>query len=592
MGSGAGGSANVEWFDRLCRSIVAAVPSPVEDVKTSSRHLRGTLAAELGTASNRFSGDATTLLKFHGTYQQDDRDERRARTAARQELAYSCMVRTSLPGGLLTAEQWLAADALADEVADGTLRITTRQDLQFHVVHQGDLHRLISTLNRQLVSTLAACGDVVRNVVCCPADVPGRDQATVLTAAQALSKRFKPRSAAYYELWVDGEKAVTAPVPDADDGEPLYGDAYLPRKFKIGFAFPGDNCIDVFSQDVGLVPVERDGVAGYVVLIGGGMGQAHAREDDTYPRLASPLVWVTADDLAATVEAVITIHRDFGNREDRHRARLKYIVDERGSEWCRAEVERRVGHPLADPGELPPWLDSADHLGWWKGADGRWVLGVRVESGRIKGPIKAALAEVVARWQPEVRLTCRQDVLLTGFAYRDRGAVNKVFASHRVPRLSRLRQLDRHALSCPALPTCGQALAESERVLPRIVADLSSALDAAGLGDIPLRLNVTGCPNGCARPYTSEIGIVGRTKSTYDLYVGGSVGGERLNRRIAIGAKLDEVPKLLAPLFERYRVEGDDGEGFGDFCDRAVPPDAPVWIAAPRRGRANPDEND
>jgi sulfite reductase (ferredoxin) len=562
------------------------VGSAVEGVKTASRHLRGTLAAELASDTDEFTSDATTLLKFHGTYQQDDRDQRRARTAKREPLAYSCMVRTSLPGGVLSAEQWLAADALADEVADGTLRITTRQDLQFHFVHKGELHRLISTLNRHLVTTLAACGDVVRNVMCCPAHVPGRDQATALAAARALSARFKPRSAAYYELWVDGERAVTAEVPDgALDDEPLYGDAYLPRKFKIGFAFPGDNCIDVYTNDVGIVPVEQDGEAGYVVLVGGGLGQNHAREDDTYPRLASPLVWAAGADLAAVVEAVITIHRDFGNREDRHRARLKYVVDERGLDWFRTEVERRVGHALADPVELPDWLDSADHLGWWEDADGRWVLGVPVASGRVKGEQRAALRRVIEAWRPEIRLTARQDILLTGFSADDRAQVDTVLAAHGVPAADELRPVERHAMACPALPTCGQALGEAERVLPRIVDDIHGALDAVDLGDLPVRVNVTGCPNGCARPYTSEIGVVGRTKSTYDLYVGGAVGGQRLNRRIAIGATLDEVPKLLAPLFEQYRVEGRPGEGFGDFADRSIPVDAPVWVAPPRRRR-------
>jgi sulfite reductase (ferredoxin) len=568
------------------------VGSPVEDVKTTSRHLRGTLAAELADPGDQFSGEAASILKFHGTYQQDDRDQRRARTAARQDLAYVCMVRTSLPGGVLSAEQWLAADALADEVADGTLRITTRQDLQFHFVHKRDLRSLITTLNRRLVTTLAACGDVVRNVVCCPAAVPGRDQASLLTAAQALSRRFKPRSAAYYELWVDGEKAVTASMPDDEAEEPLYGDAYLPRKFKIGFAFPGDNCIDVFSQDLGLVPVERDGVAGYLVLVGGGLGQSHAREDDTYPRLASPLLWAAADDLAAVADAVVTIHRDFGNREDRHRARLKYVVDERGLDWFRDEVERRVGHPLVAPVALPTWVDSADHLGWWEADDGTWTLGVPVATGRVQGPVRAAIRAVVERWGPEVRLTCRQDALLCGFRADDRDAVDAVFAAHRAPLVSALRPLERHAIACPALPTCGQALGEAERVLPRIVDDIQRAIDGAGLGETEIRLNVTGCPNGCARPYTSEIGIVGRTKSTYDLYVGGAVGGERLNRRIAIGAKLDEVPKLLSPLLERYRVEALDGERFGDFVDRVLPPDAPVWVAPPRRGRARGDDAD
>jgi sulfite reductase (ferredoxin) len=566
------------------------VGSAVEDVKSASRHLRGTLAAELAEPTNQFSADATTLLKFHGTYQQDDRDRRRALAAKRQELAYSCMVRTSLPGGVLTADQWLAADRLADDVADGTLRITTRQDLQFHFVHKGDLQRLLTTLNERLVTTLAACGDVVRNVVCCPAQVPGRDQSSVLAAARALSSRFKPRSAAYYELWVDGEKAVTAGVPDEalGDDEPLYGDAYLPRKFKIGFAFPGDNCVDVYSQDIGIVPVERDGRPGYVVLVGGGLGQSHAREDDTYPRLASPLAWVDDADLAATAEAIVTIHRDFGNRDDRHRARLKYVVDERGLDWFRAEVEQRVGHPLHDPVELPDWLDSADHLGWWQDGDGDWVLGVPVASGRVRGEQRTALREIVDRWRPEVRLTTRQDVLLTGFAADDRADVDAVLATHGVAQAGDLRPVERHAMACPALPTCGQALGEAERVLPRIVDDVQGMLEGLGLADLPLRVNVTGCPNGCARPYTSEVGIVGRTKSTYDLYVGGAVGGQRLNRRIAIGAKLEEVPKLLAPLLDRYRVEAEAGEGFGDFADRVLPADAPVWMAPPRR-RAETD---
>jgi sulfite reductase (ferredoxin) len=431
--------------------------------------------------------------------------------------------------------------------------------------------------------------------VCCPAAVAGRDQASLLVAAQALSRRFKPHSAAYYELWVDGEKAVSALVLEDEGGgngeEPLYGDAYLPRKFKIGFAFPGDNCIDVFSQDLGLVPVERDGEPGYLVLVGGGLGQSHAREEDTYPRLASPLAWATAADLAAVAEGVITIHRDFGNREDRNRARLKYIVDERGLEWFRAELERRVGHALHDPVALPTWLDSADHLGWWPAEDGSWTLGVPVPSGRVQGALRAALRAVVERWGSEVRLTCRQDALLCGFRAEDRADVDAVFAAHDAALVGELRPVERYAIACPALPTCGQALGEAERVMPRIIDDLQRAIDAAGLADPDIRLNVTGCPNGCARPYTSEIGIVGRTKSTYDLYVGGSVGGERLNRRIAIGAKLDEVPKLLSPLLERYRVEASDGERFGDFTDRVIPPDAPVWVAPPRRGRGRPTDD-
>jgi sulfite reductase (ferredoxin) len=565
------------------------MPSPVEGVKTASAHLRGSIAAELSTPASAFTSDAATVLKFHGIYQQDDRDERRRLTAARQELAYICMVRTGLPGGRLTREQYLAADALAGEVADGSLRITTRQDLQFHFVHKGDLRRLVGALNQRLVSTLAACGDVVRNVVCCPAHLPGRDHDAVQAATSALSARFKPRSAAYYEVWIDGEKAITAePAPSppaAGDPEPIYGDAYLPRKFKIGFAFPGDNCTDVYSQDVGLVPIERHGEPGFQVLVGGGMGQSHAREDDTYPRLASPLAWVPDADLADAVEAIVTIHRDFGNREDRHRARLKYVVDERGTDWFRAEVERRVGHAIADPVDLPPWQDSADHLGWWQTSDGTWVLGVPVPSGRIRDRLRDALRTVVECYVPEVRLTTRQDVLLCGVSEADRTAIDAVLAAHGVAAADSLAPVVRHALACPALPTCGQALSEAERVLPGVIGSIYEALDVRGLGSLDLRVNMTGCPNGCARPYTAEVGIVGRTKSTYDVYVAGAIGGERLNTRVAIGVPLAQVAPILEPFLDAYLERGAPDEGFGDFCARIGVANVAVPVSAPRRRR-------
>jgi sulfite reductase (ferredoxin) len=558
----------------------------VEEVKATSRGLRGTLATELADETDQFSPDAATLLKFHGTYQQDDRDQRRALTAARQELAYSCMVRTSLPGGVMSADQYLAADNLTRDLADGTLRVTTRQDLQFHFVHKGNLRPLITTLNAHLVSTLAACGDVVRNVVCCPAHVPGRDHTRVQAATAALSARFKPKSRSYYELWVDGEKAATVDAAAGAHEEPIYGDVYLPRKFKIGFAFPGDNCTDVYSQDVGLVPIARDGATGYQLLVGGGLGQSHAREEDTYPRLASPLVWVSEDELAPAVEGVVTIHRDFGNREDRHRARLKYVVDERGLPWFRAELERRVGHPLHDPVELPAWADSADHLGWWEDGLGTWTLGVPVASGRITGGVQAALREIVERFRPEVRLTTRQDVLLCGLDASDRPAIDAVLTEHGVMSPASLGPVARHALACPALPTCGQALGEAERVLPEIVEAVEAALRERAVDDMDVRLNVTGCPNGCARPYTAEVGIVGRTKTAYDVYLAGSVGGERLNQRVAVGVKLADVPGVLAPFLDRYAAERRPDERFGDFCERIGVDSVSVPVAAPRRRRA------
>ncbi len=579
--------------------------SAAEATKLASRHLRGTLAEELVEDTTDFSADSQLLLKFHGVYQQDDRDQRRVRTQAKQGLAYSCMVRASVPGGVLTAEQYLVADTLADKVADGSLRITTRQGLQYHGVLKSDLRHLIATLNEELVSTLAACGDVVRNVTCCPAHLPGRSQASLLAAAKGLAVTFRPDTGAYYEVWIDGEQAVTvsaAPVTQPADApagvEPLYGDTYLPRKFKIGFAWPGDNCIDVFTHDAGIVPIERHGEAGYVVLVGGGLGQSHAREDDTYPRLATPLAWVPEADLSDVVRAVVLVQRDHGNRDDRARARLKYTIDTIGESAFRSLVEARLGRPLIDPVELPPFTDSQDHLGWWLDADGRWVLGVQVPSGRVRDTddvrLRTALRTVIDRWLPEVRFTARQDVLLCGFAAEDRVEVERVLSSHNVPMADALSGVHRHAIACPALPTCGQALGEAERVLPQVADGLHGMLVQRGLGGIALRVNMTGCPNGCARPYTAEVGIVGRTKSTYDLYLGGSVGGERLAQRVAVGLKLGDLPGALDPIVARYGAERLDGESFGDYCHRVGETELATLVPAPppRRGKAAVDEAD
>ena len=558
-------------------------PSTPEEIKRASSQLRGDLAAELVDGTDRFSAEGQVLLKFHGIYQQDDRDQRRARTQAKQDLAYIAMVRASVPGGVLTADQWLVLDRLADEVGGGALRVTTRQGIQFHGVVKSDLRTLIGTLNRHLVTTLAACGDVVRNVACCPAPHADRRQDELLAHARHLAAHFRPKTNAYYEVWLDGDHAVTAsPAASADEGaeEPFYGEVYLPRKFKVGLAWPGDNCIDVFTHDAGIVPVALDGRDGFVVLVGGGLGMSHAREDDTFPRLATPLGWCASAELGRVVEHVIGVWRDHGNRGDRHRARLKYLLDERGEEWFRTEVEARLGHRLQDAPELPAWTTADEHLGWHRQADGRWFLGVHVDSGRVRDEgdqrLRTALREVVQRFAEEVRLTARQDVLLCGIEGRDRREVEGVLRSCGVPLAEELPPVQRLAVACPALPTCGQALGEAERVLPDIVGTVEAALAAVGLDRQAVRVHVTGCPNGCARPYTAEIGIVGRTKTCYDVYVGGSPTGERLARRLATNVKLGALDDVLRPVFERFRAEREPGEDFGDFSDR-------IALGEPRR---------
>jgi sulfite reductase (ferredoxin) len=557
----------------------------VERIKTDSSYLAGDLADQLASTEDAFSAEGTQLLKFHGTYQQDDRDVRRERQKAGLGRAYSMMVRASIPGGVLTADQYLAADRLADEVGNATLRITTRQGLQWHLVGKQDLPRLIRTLNEHLVTTLAACGDVVRNVCGCPAPLPGRDD--VLETVRELAVAVRPRSSSYWDLWVDGERvvsavpgddAVTPPGDSGDAVEPLYGPTYLPRKFKIGFAHAHDNCVDVFTNDVGLVPRHDDTGAAeaFTVLVGGGLGMTH-NKPATFPRLADPLADVTPGELTEVVQAIITVQRDHGDREDRKHARMKYLIEDRGLDWFRTEVESRLGRELAPPSELT-WDETHDHLGWHAQTDdedGPWFLGVPVPSGRIKDEgeveLRTAVRELVADLGLGVRFTARQDLLLTDVPPERRSEVDERLRAAGVALVEELTPLARHALACPALPTCGLALTEAERAMPSVVDRLGGAADELGLGDEELHLRVTGCPNGCARPYSTEIGVVGRGKDHYTVHLGGDADGTRLNSVYADRVHLDDLTALLTPLLAAWRDDRRDGESFGDWCDRIGP---------------------
>ena len=551
------------------------VGTPVEATKAVSDHLRGALIAELRDATAPFTTDSTHLIKFHGLYQQDDRDRRKALAAKRAQLAYSCMIRVAIPGGVVTPRQWAALDRVSDEVADGALRLTTRQGIQFHTVPKAGLRHLIHTVHAELLTTLAACGDVVRNVCACPAPLAGRDPGVLTGVASALADHFRPRTTAYVEIWLDGEQAVSfGDTASTGSGvEPIYGDTYLPRKFKIAVAPPGDNCVDVLSNDVGLVPIAVDGADGYAVFVGGGQGQSHARPDDTFPRLATPLGWVATADLMRTVEAVVTVFRDHGDRGDRGRARLKYLLADRGEAWFRAEVEGRLGAPILDVPALPAWDLIHDHLGWHADNEGTWFLGVRVPSGRVRDTdavkLRTALRETIATHVGEVRITPNQDVLLCGVAYADRAKVDDILRAYGVRLSVDLGPVERLAMACPALPTCGQALGEAERILPGIVDELESLLHTHRVTR-NIRLHVTGCPNGCARPYTAELGIVGRTKKASDIYLGGSPGGERLGVRLATDVELRDLTRTLEPIVAEYAAATSSGtnESFGDWAHR------------------------
>ncbi|HVA92730.1 MAG TPA: NADPH-dependent assimilatory sulfite reductase hemoprotein subunit [Chloroflexota bacterium] len=546
--------------------------SAVERVKLDSKGLRGRLPEELAEDTSRFSDAQVQLIKFHGIYQQEDRDARQARKAAGVEKLYNFMVRSRIPGGALTADQYLVQDDIAGRYANGSLRITTRQGLQLHGVLKGDLHAAIHQINEALLSTLAACGDVNRNVMACPAPVASRAHAQVQEIAHTIAMHLAPRSTAYHEIWVDGEQVKTVEAPTEPVDEPIYGATYLPRKFKIGVAFPGDNCIDVYTQDIGMVAeLEGETLAGFTLLVGGGMGMTHGKTE-TYPRLATPLCSIAVDEVLEVVETIVGIQRDFGDRTNRKHARMKYLVEERGIAWFRAELERRLGRFVCAPRPVA-WLKSDDHLGWRRQADGRWFLGLWIENGRVKDTprirLRAGLRKVVETFSPGLRLTAQQNILLTDIEEHDRTAVEALLAEFGIISDPRgLGGVHRHALSCPALPTCGLALADSERALPALVRRLEEDLEAIGLAGEQLSVRMTGCPNGCARPYMGDIGLVGRTKDVYNLYVGGDWANTRLNTLYASSVRLEALPDAIRPLLELWRDEREPDESFGDFTER------------------------
>ena len=541
--------------------------SAVEKVKEESRGLRGDLGEQLVSGSDHFSDTGAQLLKFHGTYQQEDRDQRRERRGTDSEPDHQFMVRCKIPGGVLTGEQYLVIDELADRYGNGTLRVTTRQGNQFHGVLKGDLKATIRAVNDVLVTTLGACGDVVRNVISCPAPVAGGLRAAVLRVARQLSDHLLPRTQAYHEIWLDGEQVAGGP-PEVD---PIYGTRYLPRKFKVAFAFPDDNCCDVHSNDLGFLAVTQgDRLAGFNVLVGGGMGRTHGKTD-TYPRLADTLGFAKAGEAVAVAEAVVKVQRDHGNRSDRRHARLKYLLEAQGLDWFRDQVERQLGRRLA-PAAAVEVAAIEDHLGWHEQGNGRSFLGVFIENGRIRDGedrrLRTALRRVVETIGSGVHFTPQQNLLLTDIPDRQRRLVDKILSDHGVAGHRALSVVRRWSMACPALPTCGLAVAEAERVLPDVIAELEGELERLGVADAVLTVRMTGCPNGCARPYTADLAFVGRSLNKYGVFVGGSMLGTRLGTLYADLVPRDRLVATVRPLFERYRDERLDDERFGDFCYR------------------------
>ncbi len=540
--------------------------SKVEAIKRASRHLRGSLAEELAGDSTRVSEEDAQLLKHHGSYQQYDRDTATARKQKGLEKEYQFMVRLKIPAGRLTAEQYLALDDLADRYANGTLRITTRQDIQFHGVLKSDLKKTIAEVNAAAITTLGACGDVVRNITMTPAPIRDAVHARLEEDALLLTRELLPRTRAYAEIWLDGEKVAS---PEAV--EPLYGDVYLPRKFKIGLATPDDNSIDVFSHDIGIIALfEGECLAGYNLALGGGFGMTH-NKPKTYPRLATPIAFVGPDDLVRAVKAVVKLQRDHGDRRDRLHARLKYLVDDKGLDWIKATLEEYFGGPLAPPHPMPQFK-MPDHHGWHPQGDGKWYLGIPVSSGRVvdrgKERLRSALRHVIAAFRVDPILTPQQDIILSNVSPDERGPLERDLRSHGVLLAEDLSPVRRWAMACPALPTCGLALTEAERVKLPLIAEIETLLARHGLADERMTIRMTGCPNGCTRPYIGDIGLVGRMPGYYALYVGGDFEGTRLSEQLLDKVALEEVPAILEPLFALFARARRPGEGFGDFCHR------------------------
>lgn len=549
--------------------------SKLEALKDASRQLRGTIAEELINDSDEFTGDSTQLLKHHGTYQQDNRDLRKAKNpdGTRKGKAFSCMIRTRVPGGKVTAEQFLAELDLCDQYGDGTIRLTTRQGFQLHGVIKGNLKAAIKGINDSKLTTLAACGDVNRNVMACPAPYKNN---TIFDSMQdmayALAEHLKPKTTSYFDLWItdeEGNKTNEADFQPVE--EPIYGKVYLPRKFKIGIALPEDNCVDIYTQDIGLLGiVENEEIVGYNFYVGGGMGVTPSNKK-TYAALGKPLGFVENDQVLAVAEAVVKVQRDFGNREDRKQARMKYLVNNWGIVKFREKVAEYLGTPIRDPRPVEV-TGIDDHMGWHDQGDGKLFLGVNIENGRIKDAgdlrIKTGLRKILETYKLNARITAKQSIIFCDIDPADRDALDQILVDHGMKRANELTLIRRFSMSCPALPMCGLSVTESERVMPDLITEFEEELARQGLQDERISVNMTGCPNGCARPYIPDVGLVGKAVGKYTLFLGGNSLGNRLAFIYDDLVPLGEITSRLSPLLEYFKEERLADESFGDFCHR------------------------
>ena len=553
-----------------------------EGIKDASNYLRGSILDGLANAATgSLDKDDQQLTKFHGIYQQDDRDIRGERRKKKLEPAYSFMIRVRVPGGVATPSQWLEMDRIALEHANGALKLTTRQAFQFHGVIKSNLKKSIYEINQSLFDTLAACGDVNRNVMCNPNPHQSKVHTEVLQLATAISNHLSPRTGAYHEIWLDdgtGEKVKVTydpPLIDeiADPEEPIYGKHYLPRKFKTVVAVPPSNDVDIFAHDLGYIAIleGEDKVVGYNVTVGGGMGMTHGNEE-TFPRLADLLGFCTPDEAVKVGEAVVRVQRDHGNRDVRANARLKYTIETMGIDAFREEVEKLCQFKLGSPREFH-FEDNGDRYGWIKDHRGHWHFTLYVENGRVydtkEYPLLSGLRAIAKIHTGDFRLTANQNLIIADITPQQKSEITELLEEYGMIDAHERSAMRLHSMACVALPTCGLALAESQRYLPDLITGIEEVLEEAGLRHDAITIRMTGCPNGCARPYISEIGFVGKAPGKYNLYLGGGHAGERLSKLYATSIRGDDAPQILKPILLDYAKKRESGESFGDFVIRA-----------------------
>jgi sulfite reductase (NADPH) hemoprotein beta-component len=551
---------------------IGGPPSEVEHIKSESNYLRGALVE---TMSNPITGglpeDDNRLLKFHGSYMQDDRDLRNEREKQKLEPAFQFMIRVVLPSGVATSEQWLAMDGLAHKYGNGTLRLTTRQTFQMHGILKWNLKPTLQKINSELMTTLAACGDVNRNVMCSPNPFQSNHHEEVSYWARRVNDHLAPRTRAYHEIWLDGEKVIDG-QQDGAEVEPIYGPVYLPRKFKIGFAIPPFNDVDVFSQDIGYIAIVEDGkLKGFNISVGGGMGMSHG-DTTTYPQLGKVIGFCPPERIVELAEKTVMIQRDYGNRSVRKNARFKYTIDRHGIDWFKTELQNRLGWQLE--GVRPyQFQNNGDRYGWLKGSNGKWNLTLLIQSGRIEdqegNPQMTGLREIAKVHTGDFRITPNQNLIIGNVSSQKKRKITELAEQFGLTDGSQHSALRRSSLSCVSLPTCGLAMAEAERYLPTLIDKLEPIINEAGLRDQEINIRMTGCPNGCARPALGEISFIGKALGKYNMYMGAGYAGDRLNKLYRENIDETEILDTLKPIINQYAKERETGEHFGDFVIRA-----------------------